>query len=400
MKGAKIKLLVGLALVLLLALLLTAGIFVSNQINGNAEDSLHYERDETELVVVNTTGAAVRLFRAGNTMADVVPVPEFAGERMWLSAGSYFLEVSATGSTVYYPVTIRGYRQGNEEDGTFSVTLRPIPEEPPVLNKEFGSFRPIPSGSFLFGDRLNPNEPHFVWIPAFFLAEFEVTNADFREFVTAADGFSDPANWTAAGNEWKKRRSNRPSAELQPIDEDYERFGQPDMPVTRVTWFEAAAYCRWLTRKLGNEKWVFSLPTEAEWEKAARGPDDFDYPLGRNLSDAETPLYNWKKNPLAPETVIGISKSRNAYRPNRYGVFHLGGNVVEWTQTIHRPFNRNKPWADDDRNREDLPGTRVARGGSWYSASNALLYIAYRDTFTPELSNHDLGFRVAARRLS
>lgn len=399
MTGAKIKLLVGLALLLLLALLLSAGIFVSYKINDDGEDSVHYERDETELVVVNTTSAAVKLFRAGSTSADPVPVPEFTGERMWLAPGSYFLEVSAEGSIVYYPVTIQGYRQGNEDDGTFSVTLRPMPEEPPVLQKEFGSFRPVPSGSFLFGDRLNPNEPHFVWLPAFFIAEFEVTNSAFREFLGASDGFPDPANWTTAGNEWKRRRTNRPSAELKPGGEDYGRFGQPDMPVTRVTWFEASAYCKWLTRRSGNGKWIFSLPTEAEWEKAARGPDDFDYPLGRNLSDAETPLYNWKKNPLAPETVVGTLKSRSAFRPNRYGIFHLGGNVVEWTQSIYRPFNKNKPWADDDRNREDLAGTRVARGGSWYSASNALIYIAYRDTFSPELSNHDLGFRVVARRL-
>jgi formylglycine-generating enzyme required for sulfatase activity len=77
----------------------------------------------------------------------------------------------------------------------------------------------------------------------------------------------------------------------------------------------------------------------------------------------------------------------------------MGGNVVEWTQSLYRPINRSNPYEDDDRNREDLHGERVARGGSWYSASNALLLVAYRDAFLPELRHNDLGFRVVARRV-
>jgi formate dehydrogenase (NADP+) beta subunit len=83
--------------------------------------------------------------------------------------------------------------------------------------------------------------------------------------------------------------------------------------------------------------------------------------------------------------------------PNRYGLYHMSGNVVEWTQSISRPYSRLRPYVDDDRNGEEAKGLRVARGGSWYSASIALLYLPYRDSFQPELSNHDLGFRVVAR---
>jgi formylglycine-generating enzyme required for sulfatase activity len=77
----------------------------------------------------------------------------------------------------------------------------------------------------------------------------------------------------------------------------------------------------------------------------------------------------------------------------------MSGNVVEWTQSISRPYSRLRPYGDDDRNGEETKGLRVARGGSWYSASIALLYLPYRDSFQPELSNHDLGFRVVARLL-
>jgi len=169
--------------------------------------------------------------------------------------------------------------------------------------------------------------------------------------------------------------------------------------VTNVTWFEAQAYCGWLTKKFGRGRWFFSLPSEAEWEKAARGPDGFDFALSRSFSDGEVNLYNWKKNPGAEVTVVGAGASQTSYLPNRYGIYHLSGNVVEWTSSVARPFNRERPYVDAERDREDINETRVARGGSWYSASIALLYIAYRDSFQPEVSHHDLGFRIVARPL-
>jgi formylglycine-generating enzyme required for sulfatase activity len=110
-------------------------------------------------------------------------------------------------------------------------------------------------------------------------------------------------------------------------------------------------------------------------------------------------LYNWKKNPDAAVTVAGAADSQTKYQPNRYGIYHLSGNVVEWTNSIARPFNRERPYIDEERNRENASEARVARGGSWYSASIALLQIAYRDSFQPEVSHHDLGFRIVARPL-
>ena len=97
----------------------------------------------------------------------------------------------------------------------------------------------------------------------------------------------------------------RATALLKPTDGDYARFGQDDQPVVLVNWFETDSYCRWLSKKYGKGIWIFSLPTEAEWEKAARGPDNFDYALGASVSDQEVSQYNWKKNPTAEVTVIG-----------------------------------------------------------------------------------------------
>lgn len=383
---------------LLAAIIAGAAIFVYQYLESERAEQVHYDRDETELVVVNTTGANLALFRAGRNLDDTQPVPEFNGERIWLTKENYFLQADQNGQSIFYPVPIQGYRSGTEKDGSFSVTIRPIPEPPPSLLPD-SKFVFIPSGHFLFGDRLNPNEPHLVWTQGFFIAQFEVSNAEFRQFLTAPDGYADESNRTEEGKKWKSRSTGSSSAKLVPNDAEFKRFGKDDQPVTQVTWFEAAAFCRWLTRKLGGGRWLYSLPSEAEWEKTARGPDNFDYPLARNLSDAEINLYNWKKNPLAEITVVGSGETPGNYRPNRYGVFHLGGNVVEWTRGLYRPFNREKPYQDDDRNREDLTGVRVVRGGSWYSASNALMYISYRDTFQPEISHNDLGFRIVVRSL-
>jgi formylglycine-generating enzyme required for sulfatase activity len=246
---------------------------------------------------------------------------------------------------------------------------------------------------------MNPKEPHYVWLPAFFIGRFEVSNAEYLEFLRAPDGYEAEGNWTEAGKQWRDANKTKATAMLKPGEAEYERFGQPDQPVVWVTWYEANAYCRWLTGKFGGGRWLYALPSEAEWEKAARGPDDFDYGLSQSISDQESKLYNWKKNPDSPVAVIGIRNSIANFRPNRYGLYHASGNVVEWTQSLPQPFNRERPYADDERNRDEVSGQRAARGGSWYSASIALLYLAYRDAFQPEISHHDLGFRIVVRPL-
>jgi formylglycine-generating enzyme required for sulfatase activity len=392
----RITVLVSLLLVLII---ITAAAIVAYRFIGTDHiEQLHYDRDETELVVVNIVNAKLTLFQAGKQLNGIREISEFAAERIWLTKGNYFLQAEHSGGIFFYPVPIQGYRAGTEKDDSFSVTIRAVPEAPP--SQLDGTYAFIPAGHFLFGDRLNPYEPHLVWVQAFFIARFEVTNAEFRQFLGARDGYADDTNWSDAGKQWKKRSQSGSSASLSPDDAEYERFGQDDHPVTQVNWFEAAAYCRWLTQRFGGGRWLYSLPTEAEWEKAARGPDNFDYPLAQNLSDAETALYNWRKNPLAEKTVIGTGETLTRFVANRYGVYHLGGNVVEWTQGLYRPFNREKPYAmEDGRNREDVDGVRVVRGGSWYSASTALMYIPYRDTFQPEISHNDLGFRIVVRSL-
>lgn len=362
------------------------------------QDQIHFERDETKLVVLGSDTKDLSLFVAGDNLDQAKQIEDFDGEPIWLTTGNYYLKAELPGGSAFYPVPLLGYRSGTEKDDSFAINVRPAPETPPSISDSKFTF--IPGGHFLFGNQQNTREPHYVWTPGYFIGEFEVTNGEFRAFIEAADGYANDSNWTDAGKNWKKRARGASSSILTFDDPEFRRFGQDDHPVTQVTWFEASAYCRWLTRKVGNGRWLYSLPTEAEWEKAARGPDNFDFPLSRFFSDAESVLYNWRKNPSAEVTVIGSRESIGKFRPNRYGVYHLGGNVVEWTLGLYKPFNREKPYmADDGRNNDHAEGVRVVRGGSWYSASKALMYIPYRDTFLPEISHNDLGFRVVVRNL-
>jgi formylglycine-generating enzyme required for sulfatase activity len=369
--------------------------------HGDGGERIHFERHEPDLVNTYLAGARLTLFKARKNLQDAVEIGGFNGTHAWVPRGDYFLRADLPDQPFFYPIPIAGYRRGPDAGGSFAVTIRTqAVGAPPRLFADLSEWVFIPSGNFLIGDRQNPREPHYVWLPAFYLGAFEVSNAEFRRFVLDPQGAADDTNWTEAGRKWKAQYPLQASALLTDSDADFKRFGQDDQPVTRVTWFEAAAYCHWLTKRFGQGRWLFSLPSEAEWEKAARGPDGFDYALSPSLSDVESKLYNWKKNPNAAETVIGIAASRARFQPNRYGAYHLSGNVVEWTQTAYRPSNRERPYADDDgRNRDDVAEARVARGGSWYSASIALLSVAYRDTFLPEVRHHDLGFRVVVRAL-
>ncbi len=388
------------AIVTLAAFVATGGILTKWFADRERLEQLHYDREETELIISILTEAQIRLYQAGKTLSDTARVTEFNGERIWLPRGNYFLQITQDQKTFFVPVPIFGYRSGPDEAGSFFFTLRPPPTEyPPLLLANLPEFVYISSGNFLLGDRLNPREPHYVWLTGYFISPFEVTNAEFREFLNDPNGDADTTNWTNAGKRWRAKSSSQVTALLKPNDADYPRFGQPDQPVVWVNWFEANAFCRWLTKRIGNERWLYALPTEAEWEKAARGPDNFDYGLGMNISDAEIPLYNWMKNPDALVTVTGIQNSYPAYHPNRFGLYHISGNVVEWTQSINRSFSRQHPYVDDDRNHDEALGLRVARGGSWYSASIAYLYIPYRDAFQPEHSSQDIGFRIVARLL-
>jgi formylglycine-generating enzyme required for sulfatase activity len=128
--------------------------------------------------------------------------------------------------------------------------------------------------------------------------------------------------------------------------------GKEQHPVVHVSWHDAVAYCQWLSKRTGR---AYTLPSEAEWEKAARGTDDRIYPWG---DDWDAPRCNTCEGGLGGTTPVGAYP--NGASP--YGVSDMAGNVWEWTRSLYQSY----PYKPED-GRENLvaKGTWVVRGGSW-----------------------------------
>jgi formylglycine-generating enzyme required for sulfatase activity len=218
----------------------------------------------------------------------------------------------------------------------------------------------IPEGWFWMGsDSGQDNETplHRVWVDAFLLAACQVRNSDYSQFLQATKHAAPPF--------WQDSNLN-----------------QPEQPVVGVSWHDAVAYCEWLSRSSGLR---FRLPTEAEWERAARGGVENElYPWG-NDSPQSLPEYatRWKKG---PEPVAQGA-------PTRFGLYDICENVHEWCADWYQPDyyaaspERNPPGPEQ--------GTRRAsRGGSWRHHIK-VSRCAARSSIPPEFHYADYGFRIA-----
>jgi formylglycine-generating enzyme required for sulfatase activity len=218
----------------------------------------------------------------------------------------------------------------------------------------------IPEGWFLMGSESGQDcerPVHRVWIDAFALAATQVTNADYSQFLRAT------------------------SATAPPFWENPE-FNDPRQPVAGVSWFEATRYCEWLSSETGR---TYRLPTEAEWERAARGgAEQKNFPWGdeapQSLPDYAT---RWQ---TGPEPVA-------RYSPNAFGLFDICENVHEWCSDWYDPNYYAVPPERNPRGPEK--GQRKAsRGGSWRHHVKVARCSA-RSSIPPEFQYADYGFRVA-----
>jgi formylglycine-generating enzyme len=218
----------------------------------------------------------------------------------------------------------------------------------------------IPAGFFRMGcatGQDNEQPVRRVWVDEFELCVFQVTRAEYARFL-ADKGHRVPPHW------------------------DDPNFTQPDQPVVEPSWFDATAYCLWLTSMTGRD---YRLPTEAEWERAARGGvEDQLYPWGDAPPDS-LPDYGirWQ---TGPEPV-------GRYAPSAYGLFNMGDNVHEWCADW---YGADYYSVAPDRNPQGpTEGTRRAsRGGSWRHYTK-VSRCAARSSIPPEFQYADYGFRIA-----
>jgi toxoflavin biosynthesis protein ToxD len=200
---------------------------------------------------------------------------------------------------------------------------------------------------------------HVVRLPAFAIAVRPTTNLEYRRFVWATN-HSVPRNWF--GFEYP------PGTETDPVVE--------------VTRADTRAYCEWLSQESGLN---YRLPTEAEWERAARGIDGRIYPWGDDFDPWRCNTVESGKRGVTP---VGY------YSPggdSPCGAADMAGNVWEWTSSLFSPY----PYVGDD-GREDPKGAGpvTVRGGAWYY-SRKLARCASREGLPPTYISHALGFRVA-----
>jgi formylglycine-generating enzyme required for sulfatase activity len=172
-------------------------------------------------------------------------------------------------------------------------------------------------------DREKPQ--HTVNIPySYKAAKYPITNAQYRLFVEDK-GYTTQRYWTVAGWEWKEANDRTD------VYNWGEPFTLPNHPVVGVSWYESVAYCRWLTEVMRGcgelaDGWLIRLPTEAEWEKAARGTDGRTYPWGEKFDPEKA---NGKETEVESTNAVGIFP--DGVSP--YGCHEMAGNVWEWGAT-------------------------------------------------------------------
>ncbi len=237
----------------------------------------------------------------------------------------------------------------------------------------------IPAGEFQMGstDKAFDDEKwiHTVYIDAFYIDIYEITNAQYKMFVDANP------QWQKDYIPWKYHDGNY----LKDWDGNNYPIGKGDHPVANVSWHGARAYAKWVDKR---------LPTEAEWEKAARGGlTGQRYPWGNSIDFSNA---NHARN-------VGGTTPVGSYPPNRYGLYDMVGNVWEWCLDEHnRDFYKTSP------GRNPIAGTasvtdiingffnrkswRVLRGGSWIRFARDVK-ISDIDYGPPNFSNDDFGFR-------
>ncbi|CDH47089.1 bifunctional serine/threonine-protein kinase/formylglycine-generating enzyme family protein [Candidatus Contendibacter odensensis] len=235
----------------------------------------------------------------------------------------------------------------------------------------------VPPGCFIMGspdtekDRSANEVPHQVCLKGFWMGKTEVTNAQYQQF--------DPGHDSGA----------------------YESYSlnAPNQPVVRVSWQEAVAYADKLSDKSGLR---FRLPTEAEWEYAARAGNTHSRTWGDDPNQAcryaniydetarKTKPFNWANYPCEDKQVVVAPVGQ--YEANAFGLYDMLGNVAEWTCSEYDNAYTGSETRCADR-KVAAGGQRVLRGGSW-SDSPRLVRFAYRFPVAPELRKFDLGFRL------
>ena len=252
------------------------------------------------------------------------------------------------------------------------------PQPDPYENMEL-----IPAGEFRMGSNSGGSHEkpvHSVYVDAFYMDKYEVTNAEYAEFLNAKGKHAD------AGQTWLN--IGHQDARIEYVNRVYRaKGGYENHPVTMVSWYGTMAYAEWVGKR---------LPTEAEWEKAARGGlAGLDYPWGNGIDATKA---NYSRHHIGDTTAVG------KYPANGYGLYDMAGNVTEWcldeynanfysVSPAQNPLSgaNSIQWVLD--NYSGIKSKRVLRGGWWNSFTFPEVRCANRGNNAPSSSKSHNGFR-------
>ncbi len=266
---------------------------------------------------------------------------------------------------------------------------------PAVVNDGYGDYVLVPAGSFRMGDNFGEGHArerpvHVVELDAYYIGKYKVTNAEYKKF-RDDPGYNDPKFWPD-GKVFPQANNpywNDPKAHGGAAPEN------ADFPVLGVNWDEATAYCNWLSARTGKK---YRLPTEAEWEKAARGTDQRRYPWGNTADPSYT---NYYRNPTkynGGTSPVGFydGSKRGEFQTHSnaspYGAFDMVGNLFEWCSDW---YATNYYSLSPKKNPKGPPSGayRVLRGASFYMEVPDLR-ATNRSSFYAQGKGHDfVGFR-------
>jgi eukaryotic-like serine/threonine-protein kinase len=250
------------------------------------------------------------------------------------------------------------------ESPSTRVVTRPHKTTQPLRFSLFLNTVAIPGGVFMMGDDNGKNDEkpqHRVKLENFRISRSEVTNRQYLAFLEDS-GYQRPQVPVFAKNYLVE---------------------YPDFPVVNVSYGDAVEFCKWASKKFGLP---VRLPTEAEWEYAARGGGkDAAYPWGM-----DSPLTHARYRGNAPRGIPTVN--RTAFAPNGYGLYNMSGNVSEWVADFHGK-NYYKISAIKDPGGPGIGFKRVVRGGSWADDETELT-VTRRSTREPSERRDDIGFRI------
>jgi formylglycine-generating enzyme required for sulfatase activity len=299
----------------------------------------------------------------------------------------------------------------------------------------------VPSGEFIFGSSPEDRQAAFdeetsqrtQSLPTFQIGRYPATNAEFRYFIQSG-GYAQDRWWSPDGQAWKRGGPDAHTGAIEdwlkwqkyyqendladiaqryrwtpqrfrywqrmvkmtleeathqaqrqferPFDRpaywDDPELSAPGCPVVGVNWYEAEAYCNWLAHITQQP---FALPSEMQWEKAARGTDGRTYPWGERFSAARC---NTIEGHYLTTTPVGLYPSGCS----PYGLFDCSGNVWEWTTSWYQAYRASSAQSEDFGEKY-----RVVRGGSWY-VNRGVARCACRDRLVPGNFDVNVGFRV------